>query len=1029
MPHRPGLSSVTLVLGLALAAAGCEVRAPTEDTYFDRSIAPILTGSCARSATGAACHTSDARGNAFGNLDVSTFAAIDKRRDLLASFGPYDQPGLLLKVVPPMETELRAHDGQRATITTDIRHTGGAGLDPASGAFRTLRRWIDNGATINNAGRSPAQYASLPCVPRPAVSSRDLSRDPSTRDFGRFRDEIAPLLHARCGAGNCHGSAQTELSLACGSGPEEVRADYFTAVDFLAAKAEESELLRRPLAPSAGGAYHGGGVIFGATGDADYAKLHGWATEHGPPDVTGLGPGFDFFAHRVQPMLVRKGCMQIQCHSPSIFHDYRLRGGASGSFSLVSTRKNYELSIAQLALETDDVRASRLVRKNLYRPILDRASVGITHRGGPLFEDLGGKPVTSATCDAGGYDYERGSLDAIPAVCVVREWLRRERAARPVAPLSAVVYVARDLPGGGGGLLDFDRYQPGSDLRRVDVTTQPDGRIAAAGDRSVLGGCGLSPATADVKRPAVSWDGAKVAFAARSSAGEPLRVYEMAADGSGCAPIAALGAHPPSDNGLLVHDFDPAYSPPLPGGGSAIVFASTRGNLDPAPYDYRGPQRTPADPSRPNANLYSFEPDPANPAARRVRQLTFLLNTERAPSFMADGRVVFTVEKRLPGFAQIGLRRINLDGGDYHPLFGQRGSVGYREVSQVVHLADLDFAAIFADRGVPDRGGAVGIFNRSIGPDLYSPDPKDYPLDASVLDPASLTAPDPRFFLHSLHLPDPAVSGRASASGVGLYTSPAPLPDGRVLVSHGLAGDYDVFVLDPASGAKERLAGAAGKADIEAVAVYGRAPRPVFRSTAGQANAYDIDERRPTAAVLVHDAPMILSLMMQNTPTGRVVDDGLRSFEVWEDLPPPTDVTSLAPGPFVARDEHGSVYVRRRLLGVVPIQADGSTRFEITGGLPLVYKLPETQLSRERNLPRVVSEHVMFTPGESLHEGLPRRAFDGFCAGCHGSASGKGLDNALQPDVLSRASDTTAYRSPPARVTPSPAERGPVVGP
>ncbi len=174
---------------------------------------------------------------------------------------------------------------------------------------------------------------------------------------------------------------------------------------------------------------------------------------------------------------------------------------------------------------------------------------------------------------------------------------------------------------------------------------------------------------------------------------------------------------------------------------------------------------------------------------------------------------------------------------------------------------------------------------------------------------------------------------------------------------------------------------------------------------------------------------MILSLMMQNTPTGRVVDDGVRSFEVWEDLPPPLDLTRLAPGPFVAQDEHGSVYVRRRLVGVVPIQEDGSTRFEVTGGLPLVYKLPDTPLSRERKLPRVVSEHVMFTPGESVHEGLPRTAFDGFCAGCHGSASGKGLDNGLQPDVLSRASDTAAYRSAPAVLTPPPAERGPAVGP
>ena len=52
MPYRPGLSSLPLVLGFTLAATGaCAVREPPQETYFDRSIAPILTGSCARSAT------------------------------------------------------------------------------------------------------------------------------------------------------------------------------------------------------------------------------------------------------------------------------------------------------------------------------------------------------------------------------------------------------------------------------------------------------------------------------------------------------------------------------------------------------------------------------------------------------------------------------------------------------------------------------------------------------------------------------------------------------------------------------------------------------------------------------------------------------------------------------------------------------------------------------------------------------------------------------------------------------------------
>src|SRR5690606_25198964 len=125
-------------------------------------------------------------------------------------------------------------------------------------------------------------------------------------------------------------------------------------------------------------------------------------------------------------------------------------------------------------------------------------------------------------------------------------------------------------------------------------------------DESLSAGCGLDPSTADIQRPQVSWDGSRIAFAARSSASEPLAIYEMNADGSDCAKHPEINATPPSANGLLIHNFDPVYAP-LENGVLRIVFASTRGNLASGAYDYDGPQRTPADPSKPNANLYVLE--------------------------------------------------------------------------------------------------------------------------------------------------------------------------------------------------------------------------------------------------------------------------------------------------------------------------------------------------------------------------------------------------------------------------------------
>ncbi len=125
-----------------------------------------------------------------------------------------------------------------------------------------------------------------------------------------------------------------------------------------------------------------------------------------------------FFAQKVQPILVKKGCMMAQCHSAAMFHDFRLRGGSAGSFSLTATRKNYAFAIAQMSFESDDVNASRLVRKNLYRPDQFSASNGVFHRGAPLLEDFGNNLAIDAgpICDQGGYDYQNGNVDTDPRV-------------------------------------------------------------------------------------------------------------------------------------------------------------------------------------------------------------------------------------------------------------------------------------------------------------------------------------------------------------------------------------------------------------------------------------------------------------------------------------------------------------------------------------------------------------------------------------------------------------------------------------
>jgi hypothetical protein len=1025
-----GATLAVIVVSLATGAGACTTKEPQASTFFDRTIAPIVQSSCVRTNTGAGCHVADEKGNAFGNLDLTGYAGVARRRDLLLDYGPYQQPSLLVKNVAPYPVTVQLWDGTKISVTTDIKHVGGALLDPTASAYQTLHRWIEDGATEDNTGVPPVHIPRTQCSHFvPAAAGFDPNTDPTTKDWPNFQNEAAPVLEMQCVAGNCHGTPVNALYLTCGSTPQEVRWNYFAAGDYIAATGEQSEILRRPLATSQGGSYHEGGPLFGSVQDPNYQLLLDWANAHGAPQPQGLDPAFTFFAQMVQPVLVKKGCMMAQCHSAAMFHDYRLRGGSVGSFSLTATRHNYALSVAQMSFESDDVAGSRLVRKNLYRPEVFTGSNGIAHRGGPLFEDFGAQLPSGTLCDMGNYTYDGAHVDGIPAYCVIREWHRRERMERGLAGVTSVVYVSRPVPQGSDRPQDFDVFAGGASLHVALVAPTPlTGNLALAGDQAVnLSACGLAGGP-DIRRPAVSWDGKTIAFAARASATDPLAIYTAKADGSGCLKqpdIAAPAAHGSNASGLLVHDFDPTFSPPGPDGVERIVFASTRGNLDSSAFDYSGPQRTPEDPTKPNANLYVLEPDPAGGGGNRVRQLTWQLNMERYPSFMQDGRLVFTAEKREPGFYQLALRRQNLDGGDYHPLYAQRGSIGYEQATSVVELSHKDFATIFSNHDAKHGAGVLGIFNRSIGVDFTSSDPAAYLVDPTVIQTGSQSAPEAAFFLHSLRV----------AANDGSYTSPAPLPDGKMLVSFGagdpasFGGDYDVYVLDPVTGTKTKLLGNAGTAEVDAVAVYARANKGIFASTPDEPNGNtNVQPGGANAEVTVLDSPVLASLLFQNTPTGRVIEPDLKSFEIYEELPP--DVMAFpACGGNTFCDNFGKVYVRRRLLGNVPVQSDGSARFTIPGGMPILLHLGDDAESRQMNLPRWQRETMTFLPGEYAHQSFPQTFFNNLCAGCHGAISGHPIDASLAPDFLTQASMVAAVTTPTADLTAGPSARGPVMGP
>jgi hypothetical protein len=1014
MTRRKLLLLVSLTSTI-VTSSGCGTKEQGPDsTFYSRKIGPILTGSCLTSPTGSKCHVSaDDRGNALGNLDLRSFDTVNDRRDLLVSYGPYGMPGLLLKVVPESQLKLTSWEtGADQIITTDIAHAGGSLIDVTSVSFTQISKWIENGATENNAPPGPKDFNLTPCT---TVVGQDPQFDPNaatTPDYAAFQNNVNPLIGTSCAAGNCHGNPANTLYFTCGTSLEQERWNYFVASSYVSANAASSELLRRTLSPSQGGTYHDGGTIFDSPNDTGYQAILDWVTQKGGPSNVPTDPGFVFFAQRVQPMLVKRGCMQLGCHSAPMFHDYRLRGGSGGHFGLAATRKNYQLSLEQLSLESPDPNASRLVRKNLPPA---PSGFGVLHRGGALFANGG---VVADCGDLVAGPAATGPLDDQTPYCVIAAWIAQERSLLMAGAeeLSGIVYVKRPPAPGGDTPQDYGTYAPGADLMQSGATMDPTtGVVTTSAGSSILGSCGLSAASADVRRPAVSWDGKKIAFSARSGANEGFQVYVI--DGASCAPDPVINA-PPADengsavpsNGELVHNFDPAFAP-----DGRIVFTSTRGNIiNVQSYGYTGVTRTPADPSKLNANLYVAENG-------KVRQLTFLLNQELYPSFMNDGRLIFTTEKRAPEFYQLAGRRMNLDGGDYHPLFGQRPTIGYNQFTEVVELSDKNLAAILSDKGAQHGGGTLAIINRSIGVDHD----QSIPPDPFVQDPGGQTWQNNVFFQRSLRILDPAATGRPGGTQ-GAYRSPSPLPNGTLLVSYApnvvdvgaFSGGYAIYQVDPITGAKNPLIQDADDL-IWAVGIYARGNHGVFRSRIDEANGastiFTDAESQATSEITYIDVPLLASLVFQNTRSKRILGSG-GQLELWASLPPDPGVTDYS-GADVTSDAFGQLFVRRRMLGSVGLESDGSAKVKIPAGMPVVLATGAPLPAGSGGTKHFQREEVQFYPGEHVRQSFRRELFNGLCAGCHGSVSGYENEIAVQPDILTQASTVIARGKNPTDFT------------
>ena len=947
--------TAALLLAAALVSPGCASDNPPGKTYFEREIEPILVGSCAGNTGG--CHSidkTDTFGFAAGNFDVTSFENVQRRRDLLRPFGPYSVPLLLVKAVGDSGQLGITYDGDFRPL--EVQHSGGAILQVGSDAYLTLLQWTENGATENGlpppADKNSGQGPCTSFVPDDFDPS-DAQSDPN---YDQFVSDVMPVLQG-CNAQSCHGAPQSDFYITCGDDDRQLAFNFSQAHAFVDDPVDNSPILR----DAAGGLF---GRLLSYRRHPLPEPLATAATRRWPTGPRRSARSTSAPATRagstspkyVQPLLLTRGCSFQACHSPAATNDFSLRSGSQGFFSSIALERNYDkLKDHFMAMEMPDARRGRAVSKT----ILDEFG-GINHRGGPVLETPGSGGARPSSCST------PIDPDNDPAFCVVQGWVDIERqqmiAAGQVLPLGQgdtvpVVYIARK-PTHVASPLEFDTFQPGSDLRVSQATIGAGGALETPipAGTSILAGCPgfTDTASVDVRGPDVRYDGNRVAFAMRTSAGSPLEIYTVDLDGGNCTQVTQPEA---ATGGIQIHNFDPAWSPD----GQWIVYASTRGaeGGSPAPTLSRKL-------FLPQSDIWRMHADGSG-----AERMTFLTNSEVSPQFMREGRVIMTTEKVSEDFYQLSGRRINWDLTDYHPLLAQRAvspfaslddptqtapSVDYQQATEIRESTDGNFLLVLSDAGARGGAGTLGIFNRSVGP-----------FEADRTDPG---------FLHSLVIPDPAATGRVGSATQGAYRSPFPLLDGRILASYAsYSGDlgtatsleFQLVAVDPLTGGRETVLASPGESLVEAVLALKYPPRELYinRRQLVFGGKSDASATGGDQYAVMHfpDAPLIFTLVNANLRSGRPVDlyRGATQLAVYQENPPPSGTTA---------PNHGDIYQDRTLVGRAQLAKDGSAKVRVPAGEGVILELEDSSGSPVVTM----REEHQLGPGENITFGVNQTA-------------------------------------------------------
>lgn len=355
--------------------------------------------------------------------------------------------------------------------------------------------------------------------------------------------------------------------------------------------------------------------------------------------------------------------------------------------------------------------------------------------------------------------------------------------------------------------------------------------------------------------PSISFDGSRILFAGKKAARDNWNIYEAAIDGSNVRQITDLktDCRSPSYQATL-------YTIISPKPWYQLTFVGTEeGQIN----EYGSVTAT---------NLYSCKLD-----GSLVRRLTFNLSGDMDPVIMPNGRLVYAAWQRSRlnrgPMGRISLFGINTDGADNAAFSTDEG----KKIKHMPCITTNGLAVFVEADSVPWDG-------------------------AGTLAGVTLARP-----LHSYR--------PITSKNQGLFHSPSPLPDGRVLVSRRSTDGKDthgVYILNPESGRTEKVFDSPKYHDIQAKAVFSR-PEPDGRSSV-------VTEKDPYGKLYCLN---VYTSDLENP--GWMPHGTVKRLRVLEGLP------------VIDKKKHDKItpLAQRRILGEINISPDGSFNIEIPANIPI----------------------------------------------------------------------------------------------